>query len=97
MRAPVFRTIDRPSRLFGLELFDANLWASSFILLKWSFGLALLVIATSWVALFVLRFRRPPRFLLSFVRHHVHLRLGRNRFTSATRERQRLPWLSVVR
>lgn len=97
MRAPVYRTIDRSTRLFGLEVFDAVLWAATFVLLKWAFVLAVCTIALTWVALFVLRYRRPPRFLLSFVRFHAFRLLGANRFHCRLRERGRTPWLALVR
>ena len=89
MRAPVYRTIDRATRLFGLEIFDAVLWAATFVLLKWTILIGVAVIAIGWITLFLLRFRRPPRFLLSFVRFHVFHRLGGNRYSCCGRERAR--------
>lgn len=97
MRAPVYRTIDRATRLFGLEVFDAVLWASTFILFKWTLLWAVVTIAVTWLVLFALRYRRPPGFLLSFVRHHAFALLGGNRFLCRLRERSRAPWLGLVR
>ncbi|MCC6811247.1 MAG: hypothetical protein IT381_27705 [Deltaproteobacteria bacterium] len=93
--SPVYRTIDRPSRLFGLEVFDAALWATTFIAFKWWLLEAFVLVSLSWVALFVLRFRRPPRFLLSFVRFHAQRLLNGNRFSAAVREPAHEPWLSL--
>lgn len=91
--ARVYRTIERSSRLFGLEVFDAAIWASSFLLLKWWLLRAIVIIAALWVALFLLRFRRPPRFLLSFVRFHAHRLVCGNRFSAALPEPWHEPWL----
>ena len=93
MNAPVYRTIERPTRLFGLELFDAVLWCSTLVLFKWTLVLALCVSAAVWLALFALRYRRPPRFLLSFLRFHAFRWLCRNRFSAAAREPHRGAWL----
>ena len=94
---PVYRTIDRPSRLFGLEVFDAVLWATTFVAFKWRLLEAFVLVVVTWVALFVLRFRRPPRFLLSFVRFHALRLLAGNRYSAAVRERAHEPWLSLRR
>jgi hypothetical protein len=94
---PVYRTIDRPSRLFGLEVFDAALWAMTFIAFKWWLLEAFAFVAIAWLGLFALRFRRPPRFLLSFLRFHAQRLLNGNRLSAAERERAHEPWLSLRR
>lgn len=93
--AKVYRTIERPSRLFGLEIFDAAIWATTFLLLKWWLLQALVVIALSWLVLFLLRFRRPPRFLLSVVRFHALRIVAGNRLNAALTEPWHEPWLSL--
>ncbi len=92
---PVHRTIERPARLFGLELSDTVLWLSTFVLLRWTILWAGVLITITWVALFLLRFRRPPRFLLSLIRYHAFAALCGNRFNAFSRERTHGAWLAL--
>ena len=95
--APVFRTIDRQSRLLGLEYFDCFVWLGSITILKswhlYGLGLSLVV----WGALFALRFRRPPGFLFNLIRFHARCAFNLGRFSAASNERERKPWLSLRR
>lgn len=94
---PVYRTIERSSPLFGLEPFDALLWALTFYLLDVSVILGVSVIALTWVGLFSLRFRKPPRFLQSYLRYHCLQWWCGNRYSAALREKPQRPWLSLRR
>ncbi|MCC6805789.1 MAG: hypothetical protein IT381_00065 [Deltaproteobacteria bacterium] len=91
----VARSIERSSRILGLETFDFFLWLGSLSL--WSEGrrVAIIFSALLWVALFALRYRRAPGFLLSFVRYHAYALLCDNRFSAAQREAVHGPWLSL--
>ena len=95
--APVFRSIDRQSRLLGLEYFDAFIWLGSIALLKrWHlYGLA--ASGLVWLALFALRFRKPPGFLLNLMRFHARRLFNFGRFSAALNERNAAPWLSLRR
>lgn len=95
--APVYRTIERSSPLLGLEPFDALLWALTFYLLDVNVILGIIVIIMTWVALFALRFRKPPRFLQSYLRYHCLKWWCGNRYSAALREKPHQPWLSSRR
>ena len=66
--SPVYKSIERPSRVFGLELFDFFLWLVSFAL--WGPGRVWAIVVTIclWIGLFLLRYRRPSGFLLALAR-----------------------------
>lgn len=91
----VARSIERSSRIFGLETFDFFVWLASLSL--WSEGqrYAVAFSAILWVLLFALRYRRAPGFLLSFVRYYAYRLLCDNRFSAAQREPTHRPWLSL--
>ena len=95
LTTPVFRSIDRQSRLFGLEYFDAFLWLGSIALFKRLQLYGLLCAGLVWLGLFALRFRKPPGFLLSFVRFHGRKMFYGGRFSAALNERSRAAWLGV--
>jgi hypothetical protein len=93
---PVYRSIERPSRIFGLELFDFFIWVSSFTF--WNAGrlYALGASAALWAGLFMLRYRRPSGFLLTLARYWTIRFLYEGRFSAARREPPHAPWLAIV-
>ena len=90
--ARVFRTIDRPLHMFGLEFFDASLWLCTWFLVKWRMMVALPVIAGVWLALFLLRLNKPPKYLEHLVRFHAQRLAHGHRYDALRRARYRR-WL----
>lgn len=98
MRAtPVYKSIERPSRILGLELFDFFIWISSFTF--WSAGRSYAIAASAalWLALFALRYRRPSGYLQTLARYYVMRALCGNVFSGAVREPRHAPWLTLRR
>ena len=94
---PVYRSIERPTRIFGLELFDFFIWVSSFTF--WSGGriYAIASSAALWVGLFLLRYRKPSGYLLALARFWAFRFLYESRFCAARREAVHKPWLALRR
>lgn len=95
--ARVFRSIERPAHWLGLELTDAYIWLMSFMLIRYLRLYALIVSAALWVLLFAIRFRRPPRFLMSFIGFHLQRALFAGRYAAYRPESAGKAWLSLRR
>jgi hypothetical protein len=96
MRAtPVYRSIERPSRILGLELFDFFVWISSFTFWSAGRGYAVAISGLVWIALFALRYRKPAGYLQTLARYYALRVLCGNVFSAAVREPRHVPWLAL--
>src|SRR4051812_28296794 len=92
LEARVYRTIDRPLHMFGLEFFDAALWFCTWFLVKWRMSIAIPIVAGNWMVFFFLRLNKPPKYLEHLVRFHAQ-RLTHRHYYDALKRAPSHNWL----
>lgn len=95
MQATVYRNIDRPARMLGLEMLDLLIWSMTLFTLDWSLPLGFLIVASTWLFLFFIKFKKPERYLLNLIRFRLYKILCRNHFSASKREARHGPWLAL--